>query len=257
ALGEPEVPYCKRFAPAVYGSFGVRDSYDFYEGHLDGDPAEVISGGAGSCEYAQEVAGTFALVCEVPYYHDRRIQDMSESGRTRRETIIESLEISRESWRFINDKFSRLKARLPDLSSPLAGAIEDSLRHHFIAIEAEWHWALTDHSLLRPATKAEAFDSLILTRFQDLLTVGMLWRLTREALGTIQDIQARNILGEIERQLDSKISTESAWLEDTLDYETVPIRDLVRLQLGSGLILARYLGSKTRAPYTYERRPVA
>ncbi|MDI7247829.1 MAG: hypothetical protein QME92_10240 [Bacillota bacterium] len=47
SLGEPEVPYCTKFDEAIYGLFGVKDTYDYYAKHADKDPASVISGGGG------------------------------------------------------------------------------------------------------------------------------------------------------------------------------------------------------------------
>lgn len=241
ALGEPEVPYCEKFAEAVYGLFGVKDTYDYYEKHMDKDPASLISGGAGSDEYAYARAGTFALVCELPYYYDPRIEDTSPTDRTRRDTVLESLEASEKAWEFIRETYAELRPLLRNPSSPFAVAIDDNLKHVPASIEAERKWATTAEDTLRPATGAEAFDSLVVRRFYNELSIGMLWRLCREELARASDPRTSRVLGDIERELDRKLSLECSALEAELNYRVVPIRDLVRVQLASGLLFARHL----------------
>ena len=41
-LGEPEVTYVPRYAPAIFGMISVKDSYDYLEQNGTPNPAEVI-----------------------------------------------------------------------------------------------------------------------------------------------------------------------------------------------------------------------
>ncbi|MDI6637919.1 MAG: M14 family zinc carboxypeptidase [Bacillota bacterium] len=241
SLGEPEVPYCTKFDEAIYGLFGVKDTYDYYEKHAGKDPASLISGGAGSDEYAYAVAGTFALVCELPYYYDPRIEDTSPTGRSRRDTVLESLDAGEKAWGYIRETYAKVRPLLQDAASPFAIAIEDNLKHIPAALEAERKWATTSEDLLRPATGAEAFDSLIVRKFYNQLSVGMLWRLCREELARSSAPERSRALSDIERELDEKLSRECSALEAELNYRVVPIRDLVRVQLASGLLFARHI----------------
>lgn len=68
-LGEPEVPYVKRFADAIYGMIRREDSYDFAEA-TGTDPLSDRSG-ASSASYAARY-GTVTLVSELPYWVDLR-----------------------------------------------------------------------------------------------------------------------------------------------------------------------------------------
>jgi len=52
----------------VYESCPITASYDYYEKFAPGDPAQYISAGAGSDEWAETVCDPFSLVTEVPYF---------------------------------------------------------------------------------------------------------------------------------------------------------------------------------------------
>ncbi|MCK4693892.1 MAG: hypothetical protein KAT23_09675, partial [Anaerolineales bacterium] len=52
-LGEPEMPYEMKFASAIYKDSSIAAEYDFLEQQIATDPAEIISGGTLSFEYAR------------------------------------------------------------------------------------------------------------------------------------------------------------------------------------------------------------
>ncbi|MEA4883251.1 MAG: M14 family zinc carboxypeptidase [Clostridia bacterium] len=242
ALGEPEVPYCAQYAQAVFGLFGMKDTYDYYEKHSKAeDPASLISGGAGSDEYALTVSGTFSLVCELPYYFDPRIGDQSPTARSRRETFLERLDLSEKHWKHIGEILNRIDPEISDKSSPFYTAVYDNLKRIPAGIEAERNWAQTSEDLARPATQAETFDNLVISRFYDLLSMGMLLRLVRGELKRAGRNGETARLKEAENELDRAISRGCADLEKELNYRVVPIADLVRVQLGSGMLLAKHL----------------
>jgi len=74
-LGEPETPYMKKLAKAIFILPPASETYDFLKKHTKKDPAKIINHGTSSDDYARRVANTFTLVCEIPYYFDERITD--------------------------------------------------------------------------------------------------------------------------------------------------------------------------------------
>src|SRR5262249_12813986 len=83
--GEPEVPYLRTLAPAVYALFGVADTYDYYATRLAEDPAALIEAGTSSDDWLRRLDGdAFSVVCELPYYSAPALADATPSGRSRR-----------------------------------------------------------------------------------------------------------------------------------------------------------------------------
>ncbi len=234
-LGEPEAPYMEKLAPAIFKMPTSVERYEFLKKHTDRDPAEIINYGTSSDDYARRVAGSFTLVCEMPYYYDARIGDTSPSDMIRKETFLHSVELAEERHIFIKKEYSEVKRSLRkrEDKKPFVDAIEDSLKR-FPSIRKAWrHWAETDPELERRATVAEKFDSYVISKFYNLLSAGMLYRCMK---GT--DNQ------KVEREVSQKISEWNKDLEDQLTYKIIPIRSLVRVQLGSALLAAEHVSNK-------------
>ena len=64
--GEPEVPYLRTLAPAVYRLFGIDDTYEYLARTLGEDPAPLIEAGTSSDDWLRRVSDAFSLVCELP-----------------------------------------------------------------------------------------------------------------------------------------------------------------------------------------------
>jgi hypothetical protein len=234
-LGEPEAPYMKKLAEAIFKMPTSAERYDFLKKHSRKDPAEIINYGTSSDDYARRVAGSFTLVCEMPYYYDSRIGETSESDVIRREAILHSLELAEERHSFIKKHYSKAK---PDVKGRkdkklFIDAIEDSLKRFPDSIKALKHWAETDPEVRRKATVAEKFDSYVISRFYNLLSLGMLYRCVKDTNNK-----------EVEREVLQQIKKWDKELEDQLDYRVIPIRSLVRVQLGSALFAAEYINKK-------------
>jgi hypothetical protein len=82
--GEPEVPYLKTLAPAVYELFSIRDTYDYLARTVDADPAAVIEAGTCADDWLQQVCDdAFSLVCELPYYTAPALADATTADDRR------------------------------------------------------------------------------------------------------------------------------------------------------------------------------
>jgi len=234
-LGEPETPYMKKLAEAIFKMPAAAEAYDFLKKHTKKDPAEIINYGTSSDDYARRVAGSFTLVCEMPYYYDPRIEDTSESDVRRRAAVLYGIELAEERYNFIKEKYSEAKTSLKGHKEKklFMDAIEDLLKRFPDTIEAEKHWAKTDPEVERKATVAEKFDSYVISLFYDLLSFGMLYRCVK---GTKNE--------RVEKEILEQITKWNEDLERQLSYKVIPIRSLVRVQLGSALLTAEYIGKK-------------
>jgi len=234
-LGEPETPYMKQLAEAIFKMPTSVETYEFLKKHAKKDPAKIINYGTSSDDYARRVAGTFTLVCEMPYYYDSRIGDTSESDVIRKEAVLYGIKLAEQRYNFIKKKYSKVRASLRGYKAkkPFIDAIEDSLKRFPDTIKAQKHWAKTDPKLKRKATVAEKFDSYVISRFYGLLSFAMLHRCVKDTKNK-----------RVEKEVLQRITEWNEELEKQLSYKVIPIQSLVRVQLGSALVTAEYIGKK-------------
>ncbi len=238
-LGEPETPWMKKLAEAIFKMPTAVEAYEFLKKHTKKDPAEIINYGTSSDDYARRVARSFTLVCEMPFYYDLRIGDTSESDVIRKEAVQYGIKVAEECYNFVKERYSEVKANLKGNKEkkPFIDAIEDSLKRFPDTIAAQKHWAKTDPKLKRKATVAEKFDSYVISRFYSLLSLGMLYR-------CVKDTKNKKVEKEV-LQHTTKWNKE---LEKQLSCKVIPIKSLVRVQLGSALFTAEYIEKKRWRP---------
>src|SRR5207247_9380797 len=81
--GEPEVPYLRTLAPAIYALFGIDETYEFMARTLGEDPAPLIEAGTSSADWLRRVSDALSLVCERPYYTAPGLEDTGPAGMSR------------------------------------------------------------------------------------------------------------------------------------------------------------------------------
>lgn len=233
-LGEPETPYAKPFAKAVYRQSSTVDNYEYLLKFQKKDPALVIKHGGGSFDYVREVCDAFTLVCEAPYFFNMDISNLGDSDMLRGEAVLKSCDISDEFSGFCREQVEKMEQYVTPGNSLFTavkafseGRSNDSKRN----------WARTSPECQRIATVAEKFTNLYSTRFYSVITVGMLSRAAQRELA--EDPSA---VGDKARTLDGvhdlargKVEETCELLEIEIDYQVVPIRKLVTIQLASGL----------------------
>ena len=85
------------------------------------------------------------------------------------------------------------------------------------------------------------FDSLLISKFYAVLCTSMTLRavtheLEKRAQCTEEELEVLKQAQEIVR---GYLEEECSYLEKELDYQVVPIKDLVKIQLESGLIVSQ------------------
>ncbi len=235
-LGEPEMSNAVSFAPAIYQMLTTEDTYDYLEQNGVPDPTEVISSGASSAEYAKR-HGSFFLVVELPYFDDPRVNNQALTDMLRRDAILQNLDASDAFDKWINDQ---VEAVQPDLrlETPVSRAVRAFLATGPKYRQATRQWAQTTEETNRPATQAEFFSNLLVSRFYRLLILGMFARMMEE------EINAGNSGQPIQQALEqslNRLDEHSTELENQLDYRVLPISSLVGVQTCAGLATARFL----------------
>lgn len=242
-LGEPEVPWCVEFSPAIYQSLGIEQDYDYLEKYGEKNIPEIINVGNCSESYARERYGSFTLLTELPYFYDRRIRDNSPGTKLRKDCVIDRLDRL-----LIHD--NRVKSVLSRVKD-----IVHERNQYRLALEAFTknsenkgirQMAMTEPEYNRLATVAEEFDSELISRFYSLLSLGMLIGMCEHELESRSDLgeESRGVLQSIIEEIETIHKEETAYLSDQLNYEVIPIRKLVSIQLECGLLVADYLQNR-------------
>ncbi len=231
SLGEPEMPYAVKFADAVYSLPSTKDRYDYLEEHSDKDPAEIIKSGTSSVDYAKRVnPNVTELVCEVPYYYDPRIDDLSESDVIRKEAILSKLEFREELYKFLYDRFKKVQ-NLLTRPSKFKESIEYFLEVGLESIKAERNWAESNPELERSATVAEKFDNELVSKFYSMLITGLFLRMIEHQLEESQN----KVLKDLAEEIKGKLLELNEIVEEGMNYQVIPIKKLVTVQLAAGL----------------------
>jgi hypothetical protein len=235
-LGEAEVPYVQHYSDAIFEMIDVPMMYEFIAKQLNGaDPAAAITGGGSSFSYASQFnPNLLGLVCEMPYFYNPAIQDRSPSQYTRREAITTASRATCHDLEILKEQYEAIQPFL-NVTSPFKDVFAENLTSLYRHYQAQENWAQSDPSTLQIATQAEAFDSLLVSRFYELNTFGMFVRLMEDLLsahGETPELKAAHSRAEA---LFNELSDQ---LEKDLNYSVIPIQQLVRVQLGAGLTVA-------------------
>ena len=172
----------------------------------------------------------------MPYYFDERVTDDSPSDFDRREAVLEGLRYGEETYEFLNPRFKAL-AEKADKSKRRYQTASDSLENFVKRQEPRRRHAETAEEYEGKATVAQAFDSMVAKRFGTMFRLGMTMRVADEVLGRGADPEIQGIRDEIEKRMletNREVEAES-------DIEVIPIQKLVRVQLGSGLMIMEHL----------------
>ena len=221
-LGEPEVPYLRTLAPAVYALFGIDETYDYMASALDEDPAPLIEAGTSADDWLRGVSDAFSLVCELPYYTAPALADASGAGCTRADAVRTGIARAESLHEECARGFRQLADRAPD--HRLTRSVEDYLHKTPKRLAAERaHAEAAEYD--REATRAEALDATACRAFYHVLYLGEVFRIAEmvgaPALAAELRTRLAAIVGEIE--------AESA-------LRVLPLRPLVAVQAGAGLL---------------------
>lgn len=247
SLGEPEAPFCEEYSPAIYQSLGIRQNYDYLEKYGVENPEENLKVGTCSADYAMEKYGSFTLLTELPYFYDERIKDLSESDISRKDAILSNLEFSDESDKFITQTLLDIK-NFTSEDNPFRLALE-AFTDNDDGNAATRKMVMQDPLYTKKATVAEKFDNQLVSKFYKMLSYGMLVRLSESELEKLEEIAEKDTekieaLEKAYENASSHLQKLSDHLEKEINYQVVPIRNLVAIQLECGLLLAEYLQKK-------------
>lgn len=238
-LGEPEVPFAKTFAPAIYDMIRTTQFYDYLLQNGTPDPAAVIQSGMSSADYSDKY-GSFFLVVELPYFDDPRVNSQKLTNVLRRDAILQGLEIEDESDHWANEIMTQVRPMLTQ-ETLITRAVSAFLKTSGDYRQAQRQWAASAEETNRPATEAEVFSNLLARKFYRLLIYGMLVRVLADELAAGNPAV---VIADTHAEASAKLDEMGADLEHQLNYRALPIRSLVGVQVCAGLATAQYLAAQ-------------
>jgi len=191
--------------------------------------------------------GSFTLLTELPYFYDERIKDLSESDLSRKDAVLQSLDFTEEADEFIIKTLNKIKD-FTDERNPFRLALE-AFTDNKESNAATRTMVSVNPDFSKTATVAEKFDNLLVTKFYKMLSYGLLVRASETELTKMAENNEDNQNKEdtLKESFDSaleKLKELSDELEEKINYQVVPIKNLVAIQLECGLLVADYLQKK-------------
>ncbi|MPN25196.1 hypothetical protein SDC9_172603 [bioreactor metagenome] len=180
----------------------------------------------------------------MPYFYDKRINDLSEAGITRRDAVLISLDNSEEADKFIKSTLD-ISIKYMKKNNPFRLALE-AFTDNAERNEAERKMVKGNPDFAKKATVAEEFDNLLVTKFYKMLSYGLLVRANESELENMaasneDDKEKKEALTRAFKLAEDRLKALSVELEEKIHYKVVPIKKLVAIQLECGLLMADYL----------------
>jgi hypothetical protein len=150
------------------------------------------------------------------------LEDNSPSGISRREAMAEGMRRTEETLRVLETHFLALQNALP--RNRLFRSVAEYLRRTPKRLAAQ-RATIAEPAYTQEASRAQAFDARVCRSFHVALYLGELYRLARE-MG--EEGRAEEMRACISSRME-QISAES-------EIRTIPLQQLVSLQVGSGLL---------------------
>jgi hypothetical protein len=239
-LGEPEGPFLEKLDDGVmFRSPSFSEIYDYLEAYSPMPPRELLNSGTSGEDYARRRREALGVTCELPYFYDRRINDTSPSGMSRRRANLGGIQYQSEILRFIADNYEEAKPLLTT-RPPFLDVIEELVRTGEAAIVTMESAVRTDPEYERQATIAEMWDALYVWKFYALLNLGQFLRLLEHERAEVGDAFPQRM----RRMLDASLAMfekSAAEVEGDLDYSVVPIKKLASVQLLTALHAMDYV----------------
>jgi len=234
--GETEGGQDNEVASAVYcNQQTFSEWYDEMEekGH---DPVEMRSWGISSRAYAQRY-NTFGLIVEVPFWNDPSADDLTPTNILFGKVVLRGLESMDVFVSWARNVLQSVQDEL-HLNSPIRNFVEKIVWRTQQNRTGQYEWAQSSEKAARPATRAEVFSNTELVLIKQTVLSGMMARIMSD------EIESGNPSQKIVQVRDTawmKLAGTNDLLEASSNYQALPIRNLVGVQLCAGLATAEYL----------------
>lgn len=235
----PDVPFGKMFSPGFYQMYGLKDYLNYYKNE-DPSVLTTIKRGACSDEWYQTQIGGFSFNCEVPMYLTSKLQDKKPSNKNYKKIIEERYNRKKSRVKY-SIKLLNILKNYTDLVDPIL--LDGAEKHVINAQNALDHekkmlFKIEDKNV----NKAEIFENVVLADLFDLFFMGQIWRVAESICikGSFPEIC--NLMDS----LDIEIKSLGKSVQERGGFYQLPIKNSVKMQIGSILIIAEALKNKSK-----------
>jgi len=232
----PDVPFGKMLSPGFYQMYGLKDYLEYYKKK---DPL-VLPALRRACsdEWYQKNIGGFSFNCEVPMYLSHKLKDKNPSKKSYKKMIEQRYKRKKSSLEYSIKLIDKLK-KYENMADPLLLSLaKKHIANAQLSLDHEKR--IIDMAEDRTITKAEKFENSILEDLFDLFFLGQIWRV---AESICVKGGAPNVCQLMEIS-DLEIKSLAKHVQERGSFYQVPIRNSVKMQLGSILIIAEALKNK-------------
>jgi len=233
----PDVPFGKMFEPGFYQMYGLKDYIDYYK-EKDPDILTTIRRGACSDEWYSDKIGGFSFNCEVPLYLSAKLQDKDSSTKSNKKVLTNRYNRKKNRVKY-SIKLINLMEDCADLADPLLlDVAEKHVANAQISLDHEKR--ILDKAQDKIITKSEVFENEVMADIFDLFFLGQIWRVAESIC-----IKGGNPkICSLMDSLDIELKTIEKNIQEKGNFYQLPIRNSVKMQLGSILIIAEALKNK-------------
>jgi hypothetical protein len=235
----PDVPFGKMFSPGFYQMYGLKDYLDYYKKK---DPVVITTMKRGACsdEWYQNKIGGFSFNCEVPMYLSSKLQNKTPSNKNFKKVIEERylrkknrVKYSIKLVNLIKDYASLADPLLLDAAEKHVANAQNSLDHEKRILDA------TEEKV---ATNADVFENEVIADLFDLFFLGQIWRVAESVC--IKGGAPK--ICQLMETIDIEIKSLAKSVQERGSFYQLSIRNSVKMQLGSILIIAGALKNKVK-----------
>ncbi len=227
----PDVPFGKMYAPGFYQMYGLKDYLEYYRTK---DPLVLptLKRGACSDEWFHQKFKGFSFNCEVPMYLTPKLQDKKTTDIPLRTILEHQYQRKEERISYSQELMKKLKEFALLADRFLLNVADKHIKNAQTSLEHEQRILATTEQ--RNATRTEAFENEVLADLFDLFFLGQIWRVAESIC--IKGEKPR--VCQLMESADIEIKSLAKSIQERGVFYQLPIRNLVKLQLGSILIIA-------------------
>jgi hypothetical protein len=233
----PDVPFGEMLYPGFYHMYGLKDYINYYR-KKDPLVLPALKRGACSDEWYQKNIGGFSFNCEVPMYLSPKLKDKNPSKKSYVQMIEERYNRKKSRVEYSRRLLDKLKAYEEMADNLLLTSAKKHIDNAELSLEHEKR--ILEKSEEKTITKADFFENSVLEDLFDLFLLGQIWRVA-------ESICVKGGAPKICRlmeQSDLEIKSLAKSVQDRGSFYHIPIRNSIKMQLGSILIIAEALKNK-------------
>jgi hypothetical protein len=229
----PDVPFGKALAPGFYQMYGLKDYFDYYSKN-EPEKLSRLKRGACSDEWYEDTIGGFSFNCEVPLFQSSVKKNNEASERNLKDLLENKKRKNLVNVQYYEELLSKLEPFFAFSNPLLLNSVLKSVANAKLLLEDSASKKKPgDHK----ATNFEVFENDIMTDISDLLLLGQIWRVTKHIFSTTNETRAMSLM----KAVDQKMSALSESIQRRGRFVPIPIQKLVKMQLGSTLVIADVL----------------